>query len=120
MYHSATAIAELTNRFGSRIPANARERSAHEILKATINDIPDHRIVAPSAQIWAEAGVLAGICARVRGYRPPQSQDGLHDALILLQARDVGAAVLTANVEDFDILQQIVPNARVIFYREAP
>jgi len=31
--------------------------------------------------------------------------------------REAGAVILTANIADFDIFQQIVPNGRVIFYR---
>lgn len=120
IYHSGTAIAELVHRLGSRIPSNKQETDAHRVLTETIKDIPDHRIVAPPAQIWAEAGILAGIRARTGGFQQAQSQDALNDALIFLQAREIGAAVLTANVTDFDILQQIVPNGRVIFYRTIP
>jgi hypothetical protein len=36
-----------------------------------------------------------------------------------VQARDQGAALLTANLRDFDILQQLVPAAQVVFYRAA-
>ena len=82
----------------------------------TIKDIPAHRTVSPIAQIWAEAGILAGIRARTGGFQT-QPQDALNDALIFLQAREVGAVVLTANIADFDIFQQIVPNGRLIFYR---
>ncbi|MBB3407734.1 hypothetical protein FHT87_001634 [Rhizobium sp. BK316] len=41
----------------------------------------------------------------------------VNDALIFLQARQLGASVLTGNVRDFDFLSQIVPSARVILYR---
>jgi predicted nucleic acid-binding protein len=107
------------HRLGSRVPSNTKEKKAHEILTETIKDIPDHRIISPTAQIWTEAGILAGIRARTGGFQQTQSQDALNDALIFLQAREVGAAVITANVADFDILQQIVPNGRMIFYRAA-
>lgn len=43
----------------------------------------------------------------------------VNDALILLQAQSLGAAVLTANIADFDFLTQIIPGARVVFYRAA-
>lgn len=119
IYHAAPVIGELVHRLGSRIPANAKEEKAHRALIETIKDIPAHRIVSPSAQIWAEAGILAGIRARTGGFQA-RSQDTLNDALIFLQARETGAVVLTANIGDFDIFQQIVPNGRVIFYRAMP
>ena len=116
IYHSATVIGELVHRSGSRVPSNAKEEKAHQALMETINDIPAHRIVSPTAQIWAEAGILAGMRARTGGFQT-RSQDALNDALIFLQAREVGAVVLTANIADFDVFQQIVPNGRVVFYR---
>src|SRR5436853_3277314 len=106
IYHSATAISELTNRLGSRLPADTKQRAARRILMETIRDIPTHRIVSPTAQLWIEGGILAGIRARIGGFQEAQAQDALNDALIFLQARDVGAAVLTANLVDFDILHQ--------------
>ena len=39
------------------------------------------------------------------------------DALIFLQARQLGASVLTGNIRDFDYLSQIFPTGRIILYR---
>jgi predicted nucleic acid-binding protein len=119
-YHSATVIAELTNRFGARIPSDDKEKAALKELADTIRDIPAHRVVFPTTAMWAEAGILAGLRARVGGFKPHQSQDALNDALLLLQGRELGTAVLTANISDFDILQQLVPDGRVLFYRALP
>lgn len=117
LYHSATAICELTNRLGARLPANQSERAAREKLAKVIRDIPSHRVVVATAAIWGEAGILAGLRARVGGFKPGQEQDGLNDALIFLQAQAVGATLRSANLADFDILQQLVPTGRVAFYR---
>ncbi len=116
LHHSATAVAELAFRLGARRPANAPERAARAQLQGAIDDIPAHRLVWPTPDVWAAAGVLAGIRARLG--KLPAEQQGLNDALILLQASRVGAMVLTANIEDFDILSQIVPGSAVVFYRE--
>lgn len=115
LYHSAVAVAEMSYRFGARTPAGARELAARKKLEAAIRDIPDHRLVSPTSDIWAEAGVLAGMRARIGGIGADAR--GMNDALIFLQARVLGAAVLTANVNDFDVLQQILPAGRVAFYR---
>ncbi|MBV8752953.1 MAG: PIN domain-containing protein [Hyphomicrobiales bacterium] len=117
IYHSAVAISELTNRLGSHVPQNERESDAQNELRETIADIPQHRMIIPSVATWAEAGVLAGMRARLGGYNKGQEQDGLNDAILLLQARSTGVVLLTANVLDFDLLQQLVPDARVLFYR---
>ena len=39
------------------------------------------------------------------------------DCVLFLQARKLGLAVLTANVRDYDILLQLVPEGRALFYR---
>lgn len=119
IHHSATALAELTHRFGARVPTDARERSARARLAQVIRAIPSHRIVVPAVAIWGEAGIIAGLRARLGGFAPGREQEALNDALILLQARAIGAAVLTANTSDYDILQQLEPSSRVLFYREA-
>lgn len=42
----------------------------------------------------------------------------LNDALVLLQAQNLGAAILTGNIKGFDYLTQIVTSGQVIFYRD--
>jgi hypothetical protein len=41
----------------------------------------------------------------------------LQDCFLFLQARKLGFAVLTANLAEFDLLLQLVPTRRVLFYR---
>jgi hypothetical protein len=43
----------------------------------------------------------------------------LHDCTLFLQARRLGCALLTANVVDFDCLQRMWPEGRVLFYEAA-
>jgi hypothetical protein len=118
--HSATVVSELVNRFGARLPANDRERAALDELAGTVRDIPRHRMISPTVAIWGEAGILAGLRARVGGFSKRQEQDALNDALIFLQGLASGSVVLTENIADFDVLQQIVPSGRVLFYRALP
>jgi predicted nucleic acid-binding protein len=115
--HSAVVVGEMTNRLGARIPRNQKESDAREKLLEAINGIPVHRLLTPTATNWGEAGIIAGILARLGGYPDGQTQDHLNDALIFLQARANGATILTANVADFDRLQQLLPDGRVLFYR---
>jgi predicted nucleic acid-binding protein len=117
LLHSAVAIGELTNRLGARVPFSERERAARAKLVRAIAEIPEHRVVAPSVAMWGEAGVLAGLRARLAGFNKGQEQESLNDGLILVQARAEGAVVLTENLSDFDPLQQLAADARVLFYR---
>ena len=115
--HSAVVVGEMTNRLGVRIPRDKKESDAREKLLEAINGIPAHRLLTPTATNWGEAGIIAGILARLGGYPDGHTQDHLNDALVFLQARANGATILTANVADFDHLQQLLPDGRVLFYR---
>jgi len=41
----------------------------------------------------------------------------LQDCVLFLQAQKLGFTVLTANVSDFDLLLQLLPAGRALFYR---
>jgi len=118
--HSSVVVGELTNRLGAHIPRNEREVRAREKLLEAINGIPAHRLITPTAMNWGEAGILSGIIARLGGYPAGRMQDDLNDALVFLQGRANGLAILTANVADFDRLQQLLPDVRALFYRPNP
>lgn len=55
------------------------------------------------------------------GHRRMRGMSGkyLNDALIYLQARGIGASILTGNVGDFDFLNQLAPGVPIILYRPA-
>ncbi|ODT77151.1 MAG: hypothetical protein ABS76_28285 [Pelagibacterium sp. SCN 64-44] len=118
-HHSAVCLSELTHAFGRLDPKHASTKAALETIKATIEDIPDHRLHAPDAAIWGEAGVLAGLLFRLSNLPKGEGYERrfLNDALVFLQARQLGASVLTGNVRDFDFLTQILPTGRIILYR---
>jgi len=120
LFHSATAIGELTYRFGARVAGNLREKAAREKLAVAIRRIPGHRVVAPTVAIWGEAGILAGLRARLGGFTQLANQSMLNDALLFLQALAIGAIVLTENAGDYDIFEQIHPNGRALYYRALP
>jgi predicted nucleic acid-binding protein len=120
-HHSAIPLAELTHAFGRLNPAHPDTKSALKQIRATITkDIPAHRLHAPGNEVWGAAGILAGLVFRLR--RLPKNRGHerqlLNDALLYLQARKLGCAVLTGNVEDFDILNKLVPSGQVLFYRK--
>jgi len=118
--HSAVCLSELTHAFGRLDPGHADTKKSLAAIKGVVDDIPAHRLHAPIARTWGEAGILAGLLIRLAGTSPSQGQDRkfLNDALIYLQAQALGATVLTRNIRDFDYLSQIAPGGRVLFYRK--
>lgn len=53
---------------------------------------------------------------------PGGERDGrlraLQDCVLFLHAQKLGLVVLTANVGDYDILLQLIPDGRALFYRQ--
>ena len=119
VFHSAVALAELTHAFGRLDPKDPRTRKALTAIGGTIeDDIPRHRLFEPDTKTWGEAGMLAGKVLRLAELPTGQGLERklLNDSLIYLQARRIGAAVLTRNRRDFDLLNQAAPAGSVIFY----
>jgi predicted nucleic acid-binding protein len=119
IFHSAVCLAELTHAFGRLDPKHRSIKAALAAIAGTIEqDIPRHRLFAPDLDTWGKAGMLAGKALRLGGMAPGQGHERklLNDSLIYLQARKVGAAILTRNVRDFDLLEQLVPGGAVLFY----
>jgi predicted nucleic acid-binding protein len=118
-YHSAVCVAELTHAFGLLDPAHPGTRAVLAQLSATVGDIPARRIVVPDADAWGTAGALAGMLFRLGGFQAGQEKTCLNDALIHLQARKAGLMLVTRNLRDFDLLDQLLPGGRLLFYRSA-
>jgi hypothetical protein len=79
--------------------------------------MPAENLVQPSAVAWDAAGALAGTLARTQGLAKGAHLMLLLDAAILLSALERNAVVITANVGDFDLLGQLRPQAKLLFYR---
>jgi hypothetical protein len=118
-HHSAVCLSELTHAFGRLDPKHAATKAVLETIAATVEDIPQHRLHAPDTAIWGQAGVLAGLLFRLSNLPKGEGHERrfVNDAIVFLQARQLGAGVLTGNVRDFDFLSQIIPSGRVILYR---
>ena len=68
-------------------------------------------------QVLGRAALLSGTLCRVQGYDKDSKLRALQDCALFLQAQRLGLVVLTANVSDYDILLQLIPTGRVLFYR---
>jgi predicted nucleic acid-binding protein len=117
LWHSSVAVAELALALGRLNPLHPASRAAVRQLKTVIAQVPTHRINNPTAGTWREAAIASGLLARLQGLAVGRSHDLLNDALIFFDARKNGRTVLTRNVADFDLLQQLAPDGQVLFYR---
>jgi len=113
--HSTIALAELTHLFGRLDPNHAGTGGTLSAIAGVIDDIPAHRLTAPSTRTFGEAGMLAGLATRLGGR--PGGVQLLNDALLFLQARETGCALVTANMKDFDLFHQCLPGSGLLLYR---
>jgi hypothetical protein len=114
--HLSVCVAELVHAFGRLDPRHPGTAAALRELANSVADIPPHRLRAASAAVVAEAGILAGLLCRLGGFKPGQQLAALNDATLFLHALANGFVVLTRNVRDFDIMNQILPSGQVLFY----
>ncbi len=114
--HCAIAVAELCHNFGRLSPDHPGSAAILSVLEETVEMIPAHRLQAPSEGVLLEAGILAGLLCRLGSLPKGQESAALNDAVIYLHALERGYVVLTRNLRDFDLISQIVPAGRVLFY----
>jgi predicted nucleic acid-binding protein len=116
-WHSAVTEAELSAAIGLLDPGHPRTSEIIEQITAVLEHRPSYRTIVPDLEIWREAGILSGILGRLQGYGKDQRRRALNDALLLASAGKHGCVVLTRNVVDFDLLQQLDPSSGVLFYK---
>lgn len=117
-WHSTVTGAELIAPCGLLDPNHPQTAGVVNQIAAVIDRRPGYRTITPDRGIWLEAGVLAGVLARLQGYGSGERRRLLNDALIFASARKHGLTVLTRNTGDFDFLQQLEPSGKVLFYRQ--
>jgi hypothetical protein len=115
--HSSVCLSELTHAFGRLNPDDPRTGKSLKVIGRTVRNIPAHRLVAPDTPTWGEAGILGGLLFRLGCHAAGAERKCLNDALIYLQGRKGGWPVVTCNVTDFDLLNQLVPDGRILLYR---
>ncbi|GJE58285.1 type II toxin-antitoxin system VapC family toxin [Methylobacterium trifolii] len=116
LFHCAVALAELAVGVANADPARPGWVALRDHYAELFAQVPETRILTPNPQTWTEAGLVAGTLARVQGYQPHQRKACLNDALIYLTAARAGLPVLTANRDEFDLIQQIAPEGRFVHY----
>jgi len=115
--HSMVAIQELMFAVGTLRKDDSRTAAAVSSIQQVVEGMPEHRLFTPDSDIMGRAAVYAGILGRTQGYANDDKLKALHDCVLFLQAEKHGLTLLTANVAEFDILLQIRPTGRVLFYQ---
>jgi predicted nucleic acid-binding protein len=117
VHHSTVAIQELMHTVGVLRPSDARTAGVIAQIGKLIKAMPPHRIFAPDIEVFGRAALLSGILCRLQGYEKDGKLRALQDCALFLQAQKLGLVVMTANVSDYDILLQLIPAGRALFYR---
>jgi hypothetical protein len=115
--HSTIAIQELMHTVGVLAPGDARSAGVIAQIRKQIRAMPPHRVFTPDPDSLGKAALLSGILCRLQSYAHDRKLLVLHDCGLFLQAQKLGLVVLTANIGDHDILLQLIPKGRVLFYR---
>jgi predicted nucleic acid-binding protein len=116
-WHSPITEAELISAVGLLEPHNSRTQPVIDKIAAVIDQRRAQRTIVPDATTWREAGILSGILGRLQGFDKGQRRRLMNDALLFVTARRHGCTLLTRNVSDFDLMQQLEPAGRVLFYK---
>ena len=114
--HSVVAMQEMLHAIGVLDPADRRTKASIAEIRGLIEAIPAHRIVAPTWDVMFDAAAYAGLLCRLQGYTEDRRMRALQDCTLLLQSRKLGFTLLTPNVLDFDLLQQLQLDCRILFY----
>jgi hypothetical protein len=116
--HSAVAIQELMHTVGVLNPSDVRTAAVTAAIGKQIRAMPPHRIFTPDIEVLGRAALLSGILCRLQGYERDGKLRALQDCVLFLQAQKLGLVVLTANLSDYDMLLQLIPTGRALFYRQ--
>jgi predicted nucleic acid-binding protein len=117
VHHSMVAVQELMHTVGVLDPRDPRSARAVAAIGRAVDAMPPHRLLLPDAETLASAAVHAGILCRTQGYGKEGRFRVLNDCVLFLQARKFGLTLLSRNVGDLDMLLQMRPDGRVLFYR---
>jgi hypothetical protein len=115
--HSTVAIQELMHAVGVLHPRDERTEGVITEIGKQIKAMPRRRIFAPDGEVLGRAARLSGILCRLQGYGKDGRLRALQDCVLFLQAQKLGLVALTANVNDYDVLLQLLPTGRALFYR---
>jgi predicted nucleic acid-binding protein len=120
LLHCTIALGEIAHVLGRLDPAHPQTAQQRAYFENLLRRIPAHRVINPDADLHIQSGIITGLLARLLFLPKGAHRQRINDALLCLTAHKAGAAILTADVSDFDLIQQLVPSASVIYYETSP
>ena len=114
--HSCIAFQEMMVSLGSLNPRDPRTKKTIDIVGSMLASVNPERIYVPDVEVSIEGALLAGTLARIQGYGREHRARAVNDCTLFLQSQKLGTTLLTRNYADFDILLQMIPPGRVLFY----
>ncbi len=117
--HAAPALGEMAAALALLRPDDPRSAANAAVIESVLEAIHPLTIVAPTPAGWIEAAKLAGALARTQSLGRTERRRMLVDALIFVSAAECGATLISRNLHDFDLLSQLVPATRLLFYERA-
>lgn len=67
------------------------------------------RVIYPDHRMWVRAGAILGDIGSLHAIERTKRKTLANDALIALSAVSIGAAVVTSNALDFELLARAIP-----------
>ena len=116
LFHCSVCLGELATGIANANPSLPSWSALRDHYLELFDSIPSARLLNPDAQVWTDAGVVAGVLARTQGFQKHQRKECLNDALIYLTAAKAGLPVLTADNHQFDLIQQLAPEGKFIHF----
>jgi predicted nucleic acid-binding protein len=119
-WHSVVSLGELAFSLGKLDPRHPETKTVTQQLASVLDRAPPERTLAPQRADWREASIACGILARTQSHAAADQRRVLNDCLIFFSAFRQGCTVLTRNIADFDLLLQLMPQGKVVFYDALP
>jgi len=118
-WHCSVCLGEITIGIANYSPAAPGWQTVQDAYAEVFRAIPGSRVLTPDDGVWLSAGLISGTLARTQGLQRHQRKELLNDALIYLTAAKAGLPVLTANRDEFDLVQQLAGMGTFIHYSPA-
>ena len=115
-WHCSVCLGEIAAGIANYNPAASTWDAVRDRYGELFRAIPDSRVLTPDEETWQAAGIVSGTLARTQGFQRHQRKECLNDALIYLTAAKAGLPVLTANRDEFDLIQQVVSTGSFVHF----
>lgn len=115
-FHCSLCIAEIIAGLSHLHPKSAKFTDAWAHFQRLFSGIPASRTLTPDIEILVQAGMISGALARTQNYPANHRRALFNDVAIYLTASRLGLPLLTANRNDFDIIQQAAGHGSFIHY----